>query len=206
MDNMRIYKGVQAVPQNAKKTIGGGRLKGMTDINPMWRIMKLTEMFGPCGIGWKYTIDSQWMEQAPATNEIAGFCNITLYIKDGEKWSDGIPGTGGSGFVVNEKNGPYMSDEVYKMALTDALSVACKALGFGADVYWEAGRSKYTNGPKAPENTAQTNGDSAPASGEFVPTCAACGVEISERVHDYSAKKYGRPLCMDCQRKQGAAS
>lgn len=205
MENMKLYREVQAVPENAKKTIGGGRLKGMTDINPMWRIAKLTEVFGPCGIGWKYTIDKQWMELSPATNEIAGFCNITLFIKDGDKWSEGIPGTGGSGFVVNEKNGPYMSDEVYKMALTDAISVACKALGFGADVYWMAGRSKYSK--DAPEPQRETRTPNKPtASGEFVPTCAGCGAEITERVHDFSAKKYGKPLCMDCQRKQGATA
>jgi hypothetical protein len=29
------------------------------------------------------------------------------------------------------------------MALTDALSVACKALGFAADVYFEKDRTKY---------------------------------------------------------------
>ncbi|WP_254555280.1 hypothetical protein, partial [Salmonella enterica] len=33
-----------------------GRLKGMTDINPMWRIKALTEQFGPCGIGWKVEV------------------------------------------------------------------------------------------------------------------------------------------------------
>ena len=31
------------------------------------------------------------------------------------------------------------------MATTDALSVACKQLGIAADVYWNAGESKYNN-------------------------------------------------------------
>lgn len=31
------------------------------------------------------------------------------------------------------------------MALTDALSVACKALGVAADVYWQSDKSKYTS-------------------------------------------------------------
>ena len=31
------------------------------------------------------------------------------------------------------------------MAITDALGVACKLLGFGADVYWDNDRTKYTN-------------------------------------------------------------
>ena len=57
MSNLELYEAFRAVPETAQKTIKGGRLNGMTDINPMWRIKTLTERFGPCGIGWKYTID-----------------------------------------------------------------------------------------------------------------------------------------------------
>lgn len=35
----------------------------------------------------------------------------------------------------------------------------------------------------------------------FTPTCAVCGAEISDRVHDYSVDKFGKPLCRNCQRK-----
>ena len=56
MGNLDIYEAVRAVPEEAQKPIKGGRLSGMTDISPMWRIKKLTELFGPCGIGWWYTI------------------------------------------------------------------------------------------------------------------------------------------------------
>ena len=141
-NNLSIYNKVRAVPDDAQKKITGGRLSGKTDINPMWRIKVLTEQFGPCGIGWYYEITKQWLE-AGANNEIAGFCNINLYVKDGENWSKPIAGTGGSAFIAKEKNGPYTSDEVYKMALTDAISVACKALGIGADIYWSADKTKY---------------------------------------------------------------
>ena len=54
MNNLELYDSFREVPQEAKKPIAAGRLKGMTDINPMWRIKVLTERFGPCGIGWKY--------------------------------------------------------------------------------------------------------------------------------------------------------
>ncbi len=149
MANLDLYNKVRSVPSEAKKNIGGGRLKGMTDINPMWRIKRLTEEFGVCGIGWKYTIDKQWTERLGTMDngeheEIASFCNISLYVKVDGEWSDAIPGTGGSMFLAKEKNGMYMSDECFKMALTDAISVACKALGFGADVYWQNDKSKYT--------------------------------------------------------------
>lgn len=35
----------------------------------------------------------------------------------------------------------------------------------------------------------------------FFPQCADCGAEIPENVHDYSIRKYGRPLCRNCQSK-----
>ena len=147
MDNMTIYDAVRSVPPEAIKQIAAGRLKGMSDINPMWRLKRLTEVFGACGFGWKYEITRQWLETG-ADNEIKGFCNINLYVKVDDKWSEAIPGTGGSSLTTVERNGPYVSDEVYKMALTDALSVACKALGMAADVYYANDRTKYTTPPE----------------------------------------------------------
>lgn len=142
MDNLNIYNQARSVPREALKEIQAGRLKGKSDINPMWRIKKLTELFGPCGIGWKYTITKQWLERG-ANDEISAFVNIDLFIKVDGVWSDAIPGTGGSSFVTKEKSGLYTSDECFKMALTDAISVACKALGFAADVYWKDDSTKY---------------------------------------------------------------
>ena len=132
--NLSVYNKVRSVPQAALKAIGAGRLKGMSDINPVWRIKIMTETFGICGIGWKYEIVKQWNETYG--NEVKAFCNINLYVKVDGKWSDAIPGTGGSSFVTMERNGAYVNDECGKMALTDALSVAMKSLGVAADVYF----------------------------------------------------------------------
>ena len=141
MGNLDLYEKVRSVPDSAKKTIKGGRTSGMTDINPMWRIKILTEQFGPCGIGWYYIPTRKWLETSG--NEIAAFVDIELYIKVDGEWSKPIPGNGGSMFASKEKSGIYVSDECYKMATTDAISVACKQLGIGADVYWDSDRTKY---------------------------------------------------------------
>ena len=138
--NLRFYEQLRQVPQEALKSIGAGRLKGMSDVNPMWRIKAMTEAFGPCGIGWKYEITKQWHETYG--QEIKAFCNINLYVKVDDVWSEPIPGTGGSSFVALESKGPFVSDECEKMALTDALSVAMKALGVAADVYFSKDPSK----------------------------------------------------------------
>jgi hypothetical protein len=141
MNNLDIYNAVRSVPEDAKKPIQGGRLKGKTDINPMWRIKALTEQFGPCGIGWYYKETKQWTEVYG--DEICAFVNIELYIKVDGEWSMPIFGTGGNMLAQKEKSGIYVSDECFKMATTDALSVACKQLGIGADVYWQEDGTKY---------------------------------------------------------------
>jgi len=61
----------------------------------------------------------------------------------------------------------------------------------GETVYIFTGNTAPVEAPKPAKGFEQE---------PFVPTCAECGKEISEKVHDYSVKKYGRPLCMECQR------
>ena len=147
-NNMRFYEESRAVPAEAQKTIIGGKLRGKTDINPMWRIKKLTEMFGPVGFGWTCRITDKWLE--PAAQEVGCFVRCELRVKVDGEWSEPIEGIGGSSIVALEKGTPTMNDECYKMAYTDAISVACKALGMGADVYWNADRTKYTLPAAAP--------------------------------------------------------
>jgi hypothetical protein len=129
-------------------------MKGKTDINPMWRIKALTEQFGPCGIGWYYKPTRKWIESFES--QTAAFVDIELYIKVNNEWSMPISGTGGSMFVAKESSGPYVSDECYKMATTDAISVACKQLGIGADIYWQGDKTKYDGGSQIPPVTTIT--------------------------------------------------
>lgn len=164
MDNMELYKQFEKTADEAKKTIQAGRLKGFTDINPMWRIKRLTEVFGPVGFGWKYVITDKQVVSG-ANGEMSAFVDILLFYKHGGEWSEGIPGTGGSSYVAKESKGLYVSDECFKMALTDAIGTACKALGMSADVYFEKDRSKYN----ASENE-ETKMESVEDAANFVIT------------------------------------
>lgn len=200
MDNLGLYNSWRKPPDSAMRPIQAGRMKGKTDINPMWRLKALTERFGPCGVGWKYTIDRQWLEPG-AEGEITAHCNISLFYKWEGQWSDAVPGTGGASFVSKERNGPFTSDECYKMALTDAISVACKALGVAGDVYWDKDPSKY--------NAGRTDG----SSGQARAVCDKCGemikpvkgkdgkVRAAAQILEYSISEYGQALCIACQRK-----
>lgn len=154
LDNLAIYKLGKEVPDTAKKAITEGNLKGFTDINPMWRIKKLTEIFGPCGFGWYTEITNKWIEQGTGGG-IAAFVELNLYVRYNDEWSKPIQGIGGSMLVNVFSKGLKNNDEAFKMAYTDAISVACKALGIGADVYYAKDRTKYDLPEQEEEKTEQ---------------------------------------------------
>jgi hypothetical protein len=179
MNNMEIWNKVKQPPKTALKAIQAGRLKGKSDINPQWRYEAITELFGPCGIGWTYTIEKLWTEPG-LDGQVFAFAQISFYhlVSSEEverptdivgvttlvyqpRWSDPIPGIGGSMLLTKESSGIHHNDEAYKMAVTDALSVALKMIGVGADVYQGFyDGSKYSNGtpttPTAPASSIDT--------------------------------------------------
>jgi hypothetical protein len=160
MDNMQFYNQLRRPPPKSLKPITSGRLSGKTDINPQWRLEAMTQVFGVCGIGWKYTIDRQWTENGFG-NEIMVFVNISLYVKVDGAWSEAIPGSGGHTLIQSEKQGTqfHNNDEAFKMAMTDALSVAMKAIGVGADIYaglWDGLKYK-TEQPQPAKSSSKSD-------------------------------------------------
>lgn len=157
---MFYYEKFRNVPEEAKKTIQAGKLKGFTDINPMWRIKSLTETFGPTGEGWRTDDVKMWTESAGG--ETAAFCTLNLYVKINGNWSSPIFGIGGSK-LAGKGVGDGINDEAFKMAYTDALSIACKALGMAADVY-------YNKDCKSTDNRTKYDSVVEPNSGEVFET------------------------------------
>lgn len=201
MDNLKYYNMGREVPKEAQKPFNNGKFQG-TDINPMWRIKKLTEMFGPAGIGW-------YVDEVTERSEIHGETTISivtlnLYVKVDGEWSKPIYGTGGNTLL---RKG-VASDEGYKMAYTDALSVACKALGIGADIWFANDKTKYTAGndakpvappPGSPEYKEPEKFVCNHCGKVLTPYKDANGKEISIRAHAAgSEKKFGQVLCLEC--------
>jgi len=164
MNNLEIWNSHATPPPYAIKKITGGNLAGFSDINPVWRIEALTDIFGPVGIGWTTKNVKYWTNEI--NNEILCFCSLELiYFLDG-KWSEPVHGIGGSelAVMVNKKDynsGKYskvlkLNDEAYKMAETDALSVACKKIGIANQIYFTH-PTKYTknNFAEIPEDTKE---------------------------------------------------
>lgn len=197
MSNMRIYDKARKCPPEALKAIQAGKLKGKSDINPMWRIKMLTELFGPCGTGWK-TFDEAYWTTPGANGEVIAWCSLKLTYKENGEWSEPVNGIGGSMLVDTQKGNLTSNDEAFKMANTDAISVACKMLGVAADVYWDKDKTKYS---KDTETQAE----------EF--SCQECG----RKIEGYMGKKgkmisasahakasydqFEKILCLDCIKK-----
>ena len=168
-DNLHIYRQVRSVPEDAQKPFESSWGKTLTEINGMWRIQKLTELFGPCGEGWFTEVTRQERVDFP-NGEVCVFTDINLYLKDTKtgRWSKPIRGTGGNRLVLKNADGLFIDDEAYKKAYTDALGIACKALGFGADIYWGRNDSKYDSGTATTASPSAKESDSKPETAENV--------------------------------------
>ena len=60
-----------------------------------------------------------------------------------------------------------------------------------------------THGKEEPKREEPKREEKKP-DGNFVPTCADCGKEISVKEHDYSVRYFKRPLCRDCQKHESS--
>lgn len=159
MSNREIWEKLSKPPASALKEIRAGRLKGKSDINPQWRLKAMTDLFGPCGVGWRYRIVTTWTQDG-ANGEVAQFAQVEVEYRHGDEWSSPIPGVGGSMLVAKEASGHHTSDEAVKMAVTDALSVALKALGVAAAIYegrWDGSKYKDDTAPPVPPLSRATS-------------------------------------------------
>lgn len=198
-ENMELYDRFRECPESARKKITGGNLNGKTDINPMFRLKKLTEEFGPAGFGWKIEIVDRWIEEGADGVRVANVV-INLYVKYKGEWSEAIPGIGGATIVDKQSKGLVTDDDAYKKAYTDAQSVACKALGIAADVYYERDpESKYrTDGGDPGQPGTQKPPQQRPAAQskyqvvkDMLKSKTSINIEI---VSDWILKKWGKAI------------
>lgn len=165
---MSIWEAVSSVPQEYAKPITAGKLKGMSNINPQWRLLVLTQMFGAVGFGWNVREVERWTNEAGG--EIGCFVKVALKVKVAGEWSEDIEGVGGSK-LYGKGHGNELNDEGWKMAYTDAISVACKSLGIAADTYLGKDADYGTKYEDRMYNGQQQSNRPAPAP-QAAPTAA----------------------------------
>lgn len=139
-DNLAIWEALgKTDPAHTKPFKRGGGFSG-TAINPLWIVQRLTELFGPCGIGWG--IDQPEFQVVNGSNhEILVYSIVSgWYMRAGRRAT--VHGVGGDKVVTHIKANVERKreerwendDEAFKKAYTDAVGNAFKFLGVGADV------------------------------------------------------------------------
>ena len=116
-------------PAHTKGFSRSGGFKG-TAIKPQWVVQRLTEEFGPCGVGWGMGEPS--FQVVPAGSEVLVFCKVQAWHGDR---ANILYGVGGDKVMVQRRDGPFVDDEAFKKAYTDALMNAFKFIGVAADVH-----------------------------------------------------------------------
>lgn len=135
-------------PAHTKSFTRGGGFKG-TAIKPMWSYKRMTEHFGPCGIGWGVGEPTFQVVPGPE-GEMLVYCTTYVWFKEGEEVSQRVYGVGGDKAVGKNKYGLQTDDEAFKKAFTDAVTNALKLIGVGADVHMGLfDDSKYVNDMRA---------------------------------------------------------
>ncbi len=126
--NLDLWNSLAVTPAEATEqylTSGGTQL---TAIDPIYRAMRMTEIFGPAGQGWSYNLERSWREEFDGRSYV--FCQVSLQYMS--------PATSETCII-----GPYIGgslasvdpEESYKSAITDALGKCMSLLGLAADVY-----------------------------------------------------------------------
>jgi hypothetical protein len=147
-NNLRLWERHCVTPPAATKSFKKGGWQG-TDINPAYRLRCLTELFGPQGTGWGWTIHERWREDWPSRVKDGdqwvdymapcAFVMLSLWYIEGGERKECSPQIGGTECDL-------APDEVWKMSITDAIGKCCLALGIAADVYLGQFDGKYRDG------------------------------------------------------------
>lgn len=134
-------KAFKTDPQHVKP-ITGKTYQGNSP-KPYWIIQRATEIFGPCGIGWGFTVSNERFEQWGET-DVAHACLVTVWYKwNGERGEVCQMGQTKAAYKTNA--GKFLVDEdAAKKSVTDGMVKALSLIGFAGDIFsgrWDD--SKY---------------------------------------------------------------
>lgn len=124
------------------KAITGKQYKGNSPA-PYHIVERLTDEFGPCGIGWGPTIVSERFERLTDTDVLHVAVVRLWYVLDGKRGE--VEQIGQTMAAYKKKDGGMHTDEdAPKKSVTDALVKCASYLGFAGDIFsgrWDD--SKY---------------------------------------------------------------
>lgn len=136
-DNLELWHKVEKTNPQHTKAITGKQYKG-TSPRPYWLIQRATEIFGPVGIGWGFSIDERIENGAliaPGFYERVHIAKVRFWYKwKGERGE--VEHIGGTPFSGKRSNGNiFTDDDSAKKSVTDALVKAMSMVGFAGDIF-----------------------------------------------------------------------
>lgn len=152
--NLRIWSQIAVTPPERTKDFSrGGGFKG-TAINPTYVAERLTELFGPCGEGWRFILCEEYYEEGHTLSN-GDRCKIHVVrghlefkTSAGGDWNRTGQQFGQTTFVGENRSGPFTDEEAPKKSITDCMTKLAAMLGMSADIFsgkWDA--NKYVNEP-----------------------------------------------------------
>lgn len=137
MGNLDLWLAVEKTDPAHVRPITGKAYQG-TSPKPHYLVRKATETFGPCGIGWGFTVDERIEDGAmiePGFFERMHIAKVKVWYKWGEARGE-VEHIGGTPFSGRRKDGKIFTDEdAPKKSVTDALVKALSMIGFAGDIF-----------------------------------------------------------------------
>lgn len=143
-DNLKLWELVERTDPTQTKLITGKPYRG-TSPKPYFLIHEATKVFGPCGIGWGFTIVSERVEDGGKAGDKLHIAHVRVWYLWDDKRGE-VEHIGQTMFSGTNKNGLYTDEDAPKKSVTDALVKALSMIGFAGDIFM--GRyddSKYVN-------------------------------------------------------------
>lgn len=134
-DNMRHWRSLyQTDPRQTRTVPRPGVGKQLTAIDPMWRTMRLTEHFGPLGIGWGFG-EPRW-QVVDVGEEVMIYGTVPCWYLDKETGARAeFFGVGGDTIAKKRPGQIFADDEALKKCLTDAIMNGFMRVGLSADIW-----------------------------------------------------------------------
>lgn len=130
MDNLKLWTAHEDIDPKFTKPITGKPYKG-TSPNPQYVIWCLTEMFGPVGQGFGWTVVAEDFKQLG--DEVLHWCRIEFWHTDRSNKFDAY---GQTKAAYPKRDGGFVVDEdAPKKSLTDAIIKAASHIGIGANIF-----------------------------------------------------------------------
>jgi hypothetical protein len=142
MSNKELWQRAFVTDPTAVKPITGKQYNGNSP-KPYWIVERLTDEFGPCGIGWGFTILNERIERFSDTDSLHIAVVRFWYEFNGKRGE--LEQIGQTKASYQSNAGKFILDEdAPKKSVTDALVKCASYLGFAGDIFsgrWDD--SKY---------------------------------------------------------------